>query len=187
MTDLPRHGVRFADLPNRKRSHVTLTPDAPQRASLAVALDVPAIKKLKFDVALIPMGKRDWRLEGVMGATVQQECVVTLEPISTRIDEDVVRTYVADFDHPNEEEVELSEDDTADPLPATLDLYDVALEALALSLPAYPRKDGAETGTDGRAMFTEPGKEAMTDEQARPFAGLGALRDALEKKADGEE
>lgn len=187
MSDLPRHPIRFADLPNRKRTQFSLVPDASERKAIAKALDLLELRKLRFDGALVPMSKRDWRIEATLGATAHQACVVTLDPVSTRIDEDVIRTYVAEFDVPDAEEFEITEDDASDPLPDTLDLYDIALEALALSLPAYPRTDGAETGSDGRAMFTEPGKEAMTDEQARPFAGLGALRDALANKGETDE
>jgi len=187
MTDLPCHPVRFADLSGRKRTQFSLTPNAPERAAIARALDLLELRKFRFEGALIPLSKRDWRVEAKLGATVHQACVVTLDPVSTRIDEDVTRTFVAEFDVPDAEEFEITEDDTSDPLPDTLDLYDVALEALTLTLPAYPRKEGAETGTDGRAMFTEPGKEAMTDEDARPFAGLGALRDALANKGESED
>ncbi|PVA08113.1 YceD family protein [Thalassorhabdomicrobium marinisediminis] len=187
MSDLPRHRVRFADLPNRKRTGFDLQPDAQARAALAQELGVPGLRKFRFEGVLSPMGKSDWRLEGTLGATVEQACVVTLEPVNTRIDETVARTFMADFEYPAAEEVELTEDDTADPLPATLDLYDVALEALALALPAYPRKEGVETGTDGRAMFTEPGKTPMTDEEARPFAGLQALRDSLASKDETDD
>lgn len=187
MSHLPRHPIRFADLPNRKRTTFLLTPDAPARAALAAALDVPAIRKFRFEGVVAPVGKRDWALDATLGATVEQPCVVTLDPVTTRIDEDVQRSFLADFEYPVEEEVEVPEGDTADPLPAVLDLYDVALEALALALPAFPRKDGAQTGPDGRAVFTEPGKAPMTDEDARPFAGLQALRDSLENKDDKGE
>lgn len=181
MSELPKHVVRLADLPNRKRTHFTIEPDAPGRAALAEALDVLVVRKLRFDGALIPLGKRDWRIEATLGATVSQACVVTLEPVTTRIDEDVTRTYVAHFDFPDADEVEMPEDDTTDPMPETLDLVEVMTEALALALPAYPRKDGVEAQT---ARFTEPGKTPMSDEDARPFAGLAALRDSLENKDD---
>ncbi len=185
MTDLPSQIVRLADLPNRKRTHFTFEPDAPARAALAQSLDVPTLRKLRFTGELIPLGKRDWRIEATLGATVIQDCVVTLDPVTTRIDEDVIRTYTAKFDLPDTDEIEMAEDDdTTDPLPETLDLVAVALEALALSIPAYPRKDGAETG---KAVFTEPGKAAMTDEDARPFAGLAALRAGLENKAEDDK
>lgn len=176
MTDLPQHVIRFADLPNRARSPFTITPDAAGRAALADALGLLMVRKLRFSGALIPLGKRDWRLEAELGATVSQACVATLEPVTTRIDDPVSRNYVARFDIPEGAEVEMPEDDDTDPLPETLDLIDVLTEALALALPPYPRKDGAAVV---KAQFTEPGIAAMTDEDARPFAGLAALRDSL--------
>lgn len=181
MTDLPSHILRLADLPNRKRTHFSIEPDAAGRTALALALDVPHLRKLRFTGDLIPLGKRDWRLEATLGATIQQDCVVTLDPVTTRIDEHIARTYASNFETPDAAEVEMTEDESTDPMPETLDLVDVALEALALSIPAYPRKEGAETGT---AVFTEPGQAPMTDEDARPFAGLAALRDSLENKDD---
>ncbi|SLN18746.1 YceD family protein [Pseudooctadecabacter jejudonensis] len=183
MTAIPSHILRLADLPNRKRSAFTIEPDAAGRAALAETLDVLTIRKLRLTGAMIPMGKSDWRLEASLGATVQQACVITLEPVTTRIDEDIMRTYTAHFDVPDAAEVEMPEDDTTEPLPETLDLVAVMAEALALSLPPFPRKDGAEIG---QAVFTEPGKAAMTDEDARPFAGLAALRAGLENKDDGD-
>ena len=179
MSDLPQHIVRLADLPSRKKTHFSLEPDAAGRAALADTLDVLTIRKLRFAGDLVPMGKRDWRLEATLGATVQQACVVTLEPVTTRIDEDIARTYEAYFQTPDAAEVEMPEDDTTDPLPETLDLVAVMAEALALALPAYPRADGAENGS---IVYTEPGKAPMTDEDARPFAGLAALRNSLENK-----
>jgi len=52
---------------------------------------------------------------------------------------------------------------------------------LSLALPAFPRSADASLGD---AQFTAPGQEPMTNEDAKPFAGLGALRDALEKKGE---
>jgi len=179
MTELPSQIVRLADLPNRKRTHFTITPDATGRAALATVLGIPSLRKMRFTGDLIPLGKRDWRLEATLGATVQQDCVVTLDPVTTRIDEHIERTYTSNFETPDAAEVEMTEDDTTDPIPESLDLVEVALEALALSIPAYPRKDGAHAD---KAVFTEPGKAAMTDEDARPFAGLAALRKDLENK-----
>jgi len=181
MSDRPDHTIRLADLQGRKRRTFTIEPDAAGRAALAETLDVLTLRKLRFEGSIDPLGKNDWRLTAKLGATVQQACVVTLEPVNTRIDEDITRTYAAAFDLPDASEVEMPEDDTTDPLPETLDLIAVMSEALALALPAYPRKDGAETGT---TVFTEPGKAPMTDEDARPFAGLAALRDSLENKGE---
>ncbi|AGI68311.1 hypothetical protein OAN307_c27340 [Octadecabacter antarcticus 307] len=183
MSDLPNHPIRFADLPTRKRTHFTIEPDSDGRKAIAKTIRVLQVKKLHFDGSLIPTGKRDWRIEATLGATVSQACVISLDPVTTRIDEQISRSYISDFDKRNDAaddkaddtEVEMIEDDTTDPLPEILDLIDVITEALVLTMPSYPRKDGIEAEAVG---VTEPGKSVMTDEDARPFAGLAALRAA---------
>lgn len=184
MSDAPvlSHVVRLADLPARKASQVTLTPDASTCAALAAELGIEAVRKLRFDVTLKPMGKHDWALEGRLGATVVQSCVVTLDPVTTRIEEDVSRHYVEDYDAaPDGSEIEMPEDDTVEPLPTSIDLGVVAFEALALALPVYPRSPDAALD---QSVFTEPGKEALTDDDVKPFAGLASLRDKLENGSD---
>jgi len=104
---------------------------------------------------------------------------VTLDPVTTRIDTEVRRTYLANMPEPAGEEVEMPEDDTIEPLPVTIDPAAVMAEALALALPLYPRKDGVALG---EANYAAPGTEAMTDETARPFAGLANLRDRMKDK-----
>jgi uncharacterized metal-binding protein YceD (DUF177 family) len=94
--------------------------------------------------------------------------------VTTRIDETVERHYLAEMpDLPDGEEIEMP-DDTAEPLPAALDLGAVMAEALAIALPPWPRADDAELE---RSTFAGPGTRAMTDEEARPFAGLKGLLD----------
>ena len=181
MSDLPTQSIRFAGLPNRKRTHFDIQPDAAGRKAMAEALDVLKLRKFVFEGAVVPIGKRDWRIEARLGATVSQACVVSLDPVTTRIDERVERTFIAALPFPVETEIEVPEDDTAEPMPDTLDLVDVALEALALALPPYPRKDGVISDV---IAVTEPGKKVMTDEDARPFAGLAALRAGLAKNDD---
>ena len=70
----------------------------------------------------------------------------------------------------------MPQDDTLDVLPETLDLTALMTEALALALPDYPRKDGADLGA---ATYAEDGIAPMTDEEVRPFAALKGLRDKL--------
>ena len=111
----------------------------------------------------------------VEGATVVQDCVVTLAPVTTRIDERVQRRYMTDPPEPDTGEAEMPEDDVEE-LPQALDLGEVMLEALALALPAYPRAAGVELG---ETVVTRPGAEALTEERAKPFAGL---RDVLKPK-----
>ena len=106
---------------------------------------------------------------------------MTLNPVTTRIDEDVRRTYKVDVEEPEDDEVEMTLDENVEPLPANIDLYSVMIEALSLAMPAYPRAEGAELGD---AVFSDRGIAPMSDDDAKPFAGLKGLRKALEKKGD---
>lgn len=180
MSDLPSQALRVADLSTTKPTRFALEPDAPTLAAIAEELGLTALRKLRFKGELRATGKRDWLMEAELGATVVQPCVVTLAPVTTRIDEKLTRRFVADLSYgSDEEEVEMPEDDSIEPLGDHIDPAQVMIEALALALPLYPRADGAELG---ESVFTEPGQKAMTDEETKPFAGLAALRDQLSKK-----
>ena len=73
-----------------------------------------------------------------------QSCVVTLDPVTTRIDQPVRRTFLPETAARGPEiVVDPEEDDEIEPLTDRIDLGRVAVEALALALPAYPRKPGA--------------------------------------------
>lgn len=177
MTDspsLPRLVLRLAEGGRRQSLPVLLDPDAAGRAAVAAELGIPAVRKLRLEGRLVPEGKQDWRLEATLRATVVQDCVVTLAPVVTRIDEELERCYLAGLPEPEGGEHEMGDEDV-EPLPAALDLGEVMLEALALALPPFPRADGAELG---EVVATAPGAEPLTEERARPFAGLG---DALKK------
>jgi uncharacterized metal-binding protein YceD (DUF177 family) len=73
--------------------------------------------------------------------------------VPARIDETVRRRYLADYAEPEGEEVEVPEDDSAEPMPEAIDLAEVLREALALALPPWPRAPGAELG---EAVFAAP-------------------------------
>ena len=159
-----------------------LEPTADERTALAQELGISGIRKLRFEGVVTPDGSTDWRLDASLGATVVQPCVVTLDPVTSRLDTQVSRRFVRDMpDLTDAAEAEMPEDDSLEPLPETLDLYAVMSEALALALPDFPRADGVEPV---EISVTEPGKKAMTDEDAKPFAGLAALRDTLKNNSD---
>ncbi|SLN12420.1 hypothetical protein PSA7680_00198 [Pseudoruegeria aquimaris] len=174
----PKRRWAVAELSQKKPTRFRFEPSPEERAALAEEMGISAVRKLRFEGELKPRGKRDWILEAHLGATVVQPCVVTLEPVSTRLEEDVRRHFSADCADPDEEEVELADDDGMEPLGEVIDAGAVMAEALALALPLYPRASGAALEA---AQFTEPGKAPMTDEEARPFAALSALRDSLKK------
>lgn len=174
---------RVADLPQNRVVRFDIQPDAPRLAEIAADLGLLGLRKLRFQGELRASGRTDWRLEAQLGATVDQPCVVTLDPVRTRIKADVTRLFLKRLDMPEEidGEVEMPEDDTTEELGAEIDVEQIMCESLALNLPLYPRSDDAALG---EAVFTEPGKEALRDEDARPFAGLAALRNKLEESGE---
>jgi uncharacterized metal-binding protein YceD (DUF177 family) len=169
--------IRPADLSQRKPHRFSRVPDAATCAALARDLDILDVKKLRFEGVLRPVGRHDWDLQAQLGATVVQACVATLAPVTTRIDEPLTRRFRTDLAEVEPDtDTEMPHDDTLEPLPAVIDLDAILTEALSLVLPAYPRADGA---APEQTVFTEPGKAPMTDQDARPFAGLAALRQKL--------
>lgn len=169
---------RVADLPQNRATAFEITPDASVMRSLAQELDLDGLRKMRFAGEIRADGKRDWVLRAKLGATVVQPCVVTLEPVTTRIDTDIERRFVADFDEPEEAEAEMPEDDNIEALGSEIDVAAIMAESLALNLPEYPRKGDAELG---EAVYTKPGEKPMTDDDVKPFAGLAALKDAMDK------
>ncbi len=170
--------LRVADLSQNSENTFDLRPDPEAVNALTQDLDLQALRKLSFNGAVVSIGKTDWQLEARLGATVVQPCVVTLEPVTTRIDTTVLRRYVHDYSDPDEPEAEMPEDESTERLGQWIDPAQVMQEALALAVPDYPRKDAAELG---QLVYTKPGEAPMTDEDARPFAGLADLKDQLKK------
>ncbi len=174
MSDITRftHPFPVAALARRKPTRFRLEPDAAERAALAAELGILAIERLGFHGDIHPAGGQDWELDAAFTARVVQACVVTLEPVVTDIAEPVRRRYLAQMPEPEGDEVEMPEDDTAEPLPRVIDAGAVLTEALALALPPWPRAPGAEIGS---VAVTVPGAEPLTDAEIRPFARLGDM------------
>jgi len=160
-----------------------LQPDETARGEIAARLDLLALRKLRFAGSVRPTGAKDLQLDAALGATVVQPGVVTGAPVTTRIDTPVLRAYLADMEIPTAEEAEMPEDDSADPLPATLDLASGMEEALVLALPDWPRAEGVDSVN---LTVTEPGIAPMRDEDAKPFAGLRGLRDKMTDTPDDQ-
>ncbi|SRR5690606_2948788 len=156
-----------------------IAPDGAETARLARLFDARFVRKMRFE-GMIRTDGPDLVLEAGLGATVGQTCVVTLEPVTTRIDVGVRRRFVPMEEFGSEIDVSPEDDDEIEPLEDRIDLGLVAIEALALALPAYPRKEGAAGGT---ASSAPAGAGPLEEEaEARPFASLAALRERLERK-----
>ncbi len=171
--------LTVSDLPTSRPTRFELAPSDAEMTRIAQELKIDGLRKLRFKGEITAEGKSDWRLVGHLGATVVQPCVVTLAPVTTRIEEKITRRLLAHLPdlESEEDEIEMPEDDSIEQLTSVIDLSLIMQEALALALPMYPR---AEDASLSQAQFAEPGTTPMQDEDARPFAGLKALKDKLE-------
>lgn len=159
-------------------------PPADKTKEIAEELGLLGLKKPRLAGTIKAVGEKDWQLKATLGATITQSCVVTMEPITTRIEEAVVRNYFPRLEYlddadDEEEEIEMSADENIEILPDEIDLFELFAEALSLAVPPYPKKD---TAALPETIVAEPGIDPLTDDDVKPFAGLKDLRDKLAKK-----
>jgi uncharacterized metal-binding protein YceD (DUF177 family) len=147
---------------------------AAEREALARRFAIPAVRALRFRAEARPWGPGGWRVDGKVEAELTQTCVVTLEPVETALEEPFTR-YFAPSNRLDQaaELLDPETDEDPEPLGGAIDFGEIAAEAAALAMDPYPRRPDA--GFQG-AVQGPPGVRAMTDEDARPFARLAALR-----------
>ena len=143
--------------------------DEPTRTAVAKAAGLRTLPRLVAEFDVTRRGAAGLRLAGRVSATVGQTCVVTLEPIDCEVEELIELDFVPaprDVDAPAGRQVEVSVDDTVEPLSGdTIDLGAIATEYLILGIDPYPRKPDA--------VFEPPAPQTDAD---HPFAALSALR-----------
>ena len=159
--------VAAADVPESGR-RVDIVADDGTREAIAKAAGLAALPSLAAGFDLTRQGAEGLRLAGRVRATVVQNCVVTLEPIESTVDEVVDLVFLPEAPVVPDP-AGLQAVDAADP-PETLqngmvDLGAVAAEFLLLGIDPYPRKSGA--------VFDAP---PAGDPSSNPFAALAALK-----------
>jgi uncharacterized metal-binding protein YceD (DUF177 family) len=126
----------------------------------------------------LPLEQGDWILTAELGATVEQPCSVTLEPVRARIQTTISRTFrkspTALFDRGSE--YEMPEDDTEEKLAESINLFEIFIEGLSLELEDYPKVNGIQST---KVDFAAPGVAPLTDESAKPFAILAEFKEKL--------
>ena len=151
--------IAVADLPPEGlEATVEATPE--EREALARDFKLPAIHALTGTFRLSGTRSRV-HVSGRVEATVNQICVITLDPFDSDIQENVDVEFAA----PGAASQSPGEDPPDEIVDGTVDLGALTAEFLALGLDPYPRKPGAD--------FTF---EAADDRPASPFAALGPLK-----------
>jgi uncharacterized metal-binding protein YceD (DUF177 family) len=114
-----------------------------ERAALARRFALRALDRLEARVTLERLAGGLLRLAADLSADVVQECVVTLEPVASRVEDRFMLLY----GHAQDEagEVVLSgEAELVEPISgSTLDIADAVAQQLSLALDPYPRAPAA--------------------------------------------
>ncbi|GAA0570778.1 YceD family protein [Rhizomicrobium electricum] len=143
--------------------------DLPKLAKWA---GIDSVKRFTATVGLRRLSQTRFNYEANLTADVVQSCVVTLEPVESRISREIARELQQAPRLPQETVAELTLAAGDDDVPETIlsldyDLAAPLLEEFVLAIDPYPRKPGV--------AFTPP-VEPETP-QSSPFAVLKALKD----------
>ncbi|WP_028746176.1 YceD family protein [Rhizobium mesoamericanum] len=132
---------------------VRLEADKRELAALAESWSVLSVDSLSAELQ-IGRWKRDGiRIKGRVRATIVQSCVVTLDPVTSAIDESFEQIFVPENSklarRPANDAGEMVLDPDGPDLPEsftgdTIDVGEVVTEFAALAIDPYPRKPGVE-------------------------------------------
>ena len=154
--------------------HIEAT--AAERSALAARFGLLALDRLAADLRLART--KDGTLVRVTGrfqADVTQSCVVSLAPVSSRLEESFTLLYTTRSEADRfggEIFVDPDEDDPPEPLPpGGMDLGEAVAEQVALALDPYPRAEGVVLERD--RWGGGPGER---QDRPNPFAVLASLK-----------
>ncbi len=142
-----------------------------ERAKIAKRLKTPSVEKLEGEIR-VTASKTTVRITGDILADLTRECVASLE----HMPETVAESFEIDFTRipPENDDVEEEDLDAPEFLEGeTLDLGELLVQQLSLSMEPFPRKQGAKSLAEAYAP----------KENASPFAGL---KQALGKSDDNQ-
>lgn len=151
---------------------VRLEADEAARARLAARFGLLSLDRLVASLKVtrgasgIPV-----RVRGHLEASVVQECVISLEPVSSEIKELIEVVYAPAAEDAEEEAFSLDQPDPPEPLEGdTLELGELVAQHLSIGLDPYPRKAGAKA-----PEWDQNGAEDAEDTPVSPFAVLEQL------------
>jgi uncharacterized metal-binding protein YceD (DUF177 family) len=142
-------------------------------AALAQRFGILGIGALSARLRLVPEPGGTVRARGTLAATVEQLCVVTLEPVTQTVEAKVDLRILAEGETPADDDPDSP--DEIESAGGLVDLGEAVAEQLSLALDPYPRAPGAELP----ALHESEPAPAGPEETGRPnpFAKLARLRE----------
>lgn len=164
--------VELARLDTKQVNSFLFVPDKPTRRKMADEIGILGITQLKLSGVIESRPQFDWQFTGQLGATISQECVVSLKSVRSRIEARVVRNYVSDRQRLRaRRDGEIPSDDSIEALTPTINLYEIARETVVLEMPTYPRI---------KSLTFNRSAEDEGEPLQKPFAVLEKLKKNLE-------
>ncbi len=153
------HFFNIGDI-EKGRAELSISPSEEECEDIARRVDVLGIKDVKADLVVTrESGSAIYNVIGNFSAIVTQECVITLEPIETKISEPVEGWYAdkqsaVSFAAAKREregiktqgEIEIL-DESEDPeaiIDDVIDVGELVTQHISLAIPPYPHKEGVE-------------------------------------------
>ena len=143
--------------------------------AIAGALELIVCSSLVATYTIMPTGGGHYRLSGRLQASLQQACVVTLEPVAEEIDEtfDIAFWPEADIPEPASGEIDLDDEPEIEPIIAgQIEVGRVVFECLAGAISPFPRKADAALDHVAASPRGRPG-----DKAENPFAVLAKIKE----------
>ena len=156
---------------------VTVEASPAERTALAERFDLLELRSLTAQVRL-RWRQRNRHLEakGSLEAELVQTCVVSLEPVESRVTDEFRAEFLRGLETTAEIDLLLDpgDDDPPEPLDGPfVDLGELVAQHLSLAIDPYPRAPGVSFEDVQAALASEP--EAERDSE-HPFGKLAALR-----------
>jgi len=169
-------GVEFSrpqsiDEIGRDGLHVRLVADPGECAALAKRFGIIRISGLEAELDLRQSRGGDIiAVSGQIEAAVEQECVVSLEPVASKISETVEERFARNAEIADDILVSVDEPEEIDDLVVggEIDLGEMLAQCLYLALDPYPRKEGV--------VIDESVEVAAQDRGSNPFSVLENLK-----------
>lgn len=143
--------------------------------AIADRLQIPAVEDCTATFALRPEpGRGGTLVEGRLSARLTRSCVVTDDPMAETVDQPVECLVVAE--EPAADEDEGADEPDYEVAPdGRVDLAELAVQLLAVSMAAYPRGPDADKALAAvRDAVRGDRENAPAGASENPFAGLGA-------------
>lgn len=180
MSNLPNYPISISKLPSP--SDVLQLPfDKMILSTLADECGVISLNNFHTKFRLKRYRKHGVTIYGEFSVEVEQECVVTLDPIFSKINESFERQFLpqkdSEYKMPEIIDGEMVLDPEADDIPDIIEgheinLWDVLSEALILVIDPFPRSQGISEKTDNEV---DKSPEIEKEPTHKPFSDLKAL------------